>query len=95
MATIAKGFDPTYDDMSRYLNYQAANSPQVDSDVSDLEAAIYFFSRKYHLGLDTNLFKAMLKSGHRPNPTHRSVADVSNAAHYLYHVLVGAFIEGA
>ena len=95
MATTANRMDPAYEDMASFLNFEAANTPSVESDVNDLEAAIYFFARQYHVGMDTNLFKAMLRAKHRPNPTHRSVADVSTEAHFLYHRLVGAFIEGA
>lgn len=95
MSKTAPHADPPYEDMVSYLNYQAANTPQIESDVHDLEAAIYFFSRKYHGGIGTNLFKAMHKSPHRPNPVHRSAADVSGAAQYLYGSLVGAFLEVA
>lgn len=94
MATTAQA-DPPYEDMVAYLNYQAANTPQIDSDISDLEAAIYFFSRKYHGGMGTNLFNAMSQSKHRPRPIQRSAADVSMAAQYLYGSLVGAFLEAA
>lgn len=87
--------DPPYDDMVRYLNYQAANTPQVESDIKDLEAAIYFFSRKYHSGMGSNLFRAMSQTKHRPHPAQRSAADVSGAAQFLYGSLVGAFLEVA
>jgi hypothetical protein len=92
MAKIA--CDPTYEDMAGYLNYQAGQNPQIGSDIKDLEAAIYFFARKYHHGIRTNLYDAMIKARHRPDPCHRSVADVGVAAHLLYNHLVGAFIEG-
>lgn len=94
MATTAQS-DPPYEDMVSYLNYQAANTPQIESDINDLEAAIYFFSRKYHGGMGTNLFKAMSQAKHRPLPSHRSAADISGAAQYLYGSLVGAFLEVA
>ncbi len=87
--------DPPYEDMVAYLNYQAANVPQVESDIKDLEAAVYFFSRTYHGGMGSNLFKAMSQTKHRPNPSHRGPADVSSAAHLLYSYLVGAFLEVA
>lgn len=91
---MAKIADPSYEDMASYLNYQAANDAhQVESDIKDLEAAIYFFSRKYHSGKDSNLFRAMLQSRHHPSPLERSAADVSSSAQLLYGYLVGAFLE--
>lgn len=94
MAKTAQA-DPPYEDMVAYLNYQAANTPQINSDIHDLEAAIYFFSRKYHHGMGSNLFQAMHQSRHKPSLAQRGPSDVSNAAHLLYSHLVGAFLEVA
>lgn len=83
--------DPSRDDMVKYLSHQVTNTPQIDCDIADLEAAIYWFAANYHGGQASNLYRALSASPYRPSRTEGSAGDAGHDALLLYNHLVGAF----
>lgn len=80
-------FDPTHNEMCEHLY----NTFGRETDVFDVETAVYWFASDWHGGQWTNLYKALCVSDYRPGRMVNGVEDESEISMDLYKELEAEF----